>query len=61
MSSYLDAVILLEDLEEFSKNHRLQEAKKLIVNARIALKEDFESSQSPSHLSQKSSQIYLDK
>ena len=49
MTSSKDALILLEDLEEYADNHHFPEAEKLIAQARQALDSDFAGEFRPVH------------
>ena len=40
MTSYKNAIVLLNDLEEFADTHEFPEAENLIAKARMALEKD---------------------
>ncbi len=60
MTSYKDALVLLNDLEEFADNYELAEAENLIAKARLALAKDLGNEFPSVRKSQRVSQIYLD-
>lgn len=59
MTNYKDALVLMNDLDEFADNHRFPEAENLIAKARMALEKDLGGMFPPARKSLKSSQVYL--
>ncbi|WP_306112787.1 MULTISPECIES: hypothetical protein [unclassified Roseovarius] len=59
MTNYKDALVLMNDLEEFAETHRFPEAENLIAKARMALEKDLGGMFPPVRKPLKSSQVYL--
>lgn len=59
MTSYKDALVLLNDLEEFADNQELTETLRLIAKARKALDEDFGADFPPIREPEKPSSVRL--
>ena len=58
MTSYKDAIVLLNDLEEFADTHEFPEAENLIAKAREALEKDLNGMLLPTRRSAKSPRLY---
>ncbi|WP_306115993.1 MULTISPECIES: hypothetical protein [unclassified Roseovarius] len=59
MTNYKDALVLMNDLEEFAETHRFPEAENLIAKARMALEKDIGGMFPPVRKSPRTSRIYL--
>lgn len=59
MTSYRDALVLLNDLEEFAETHEFPEAEDLIEKARVALEQDLGTDLHSVRKSPREPQVYL--
>lgn len=58
MTSYKDALVLLNDLDKFAETHGLHEAEELILKARQALENDLGNAFPPVRKLPKPSRVY---
>ena len=59
MTSYKNALVLLNDLEEFAENHHFPKAEELISKARVAIERDLGTQFPPVRNSHKPAPVYL--